>query len=102
MHSLLSLFAAHSPPAGSAIATMPMSEPKIFAARRVCLPLHLLPGINYHCPESADVTKKTMTIAIAMNDSTEENEMLQEIKQGQRHILLNSIGEVCGPWFIMR
>nr|QTX14341.1 hypothetical protein [Klebsiella pneumoniae] len=39
-----------------------------------------------------------MTIAIAMNDSTEENgEMLQEIKQGQRHILLNSIGEVCGP-----
>ncbi|CAM8329264.1 Uncharacterised protein [Salmonella enterica subsp. enterica serovar Typhi] len=23
--------------------------------------------------------------------------MLQEIKQGQRHILLNSIGEVCGP-----
>jgi uncharacterized membrane protein len=26
-----------------------------------------------------------------------EREMLQEIKQGQRHILLNSIGEVCGP-----
>lgn len=23
--------------------------------------------------------------------------MLQEIKQGQRHILLNSIGEACGP-----
>ena len=37
-----------------------------------------------------------------MNDSTEENGKCSEIKQGQRDILLNSIGEICGPWFIMR
>lgn len=48
-------------------------------------------------PESADVTKKTMTIAIAMNDSTEENGKCSgEIKQGKRNILLNGIGEVSG------
>ncbi|SLY07849.1 Uncharacterised protein [Klebsiella pneumoniae] len=73
--AIVTVCSALSPPARrSAIATMPMSEAQnircqtgVFATppdARVSTTI---------APESADVTKKTMTIAIAMNDSTEEN-----------------------------
>lgn len=73
--AIVTVCSALSPPARrSAIATMPMSEAQnircqtgVFATppdARVSTTI---------APESADVTKKTITIAIAMNDSTEEN-----------------------------
>lgn len=73
--AIVTVCSALSPPARrSAIATTPMSDAQkircqtgVFATppdARVSTTI---------APESADVTKKTMTIAIAINDSTEEN-----------------------------
>ena len=76
MHSLLSLFAAHLAlrQGEGAIATMPMSEAQNIRCQTGVFATPPVARVSTTiAPESADVTKKTMTIAIAMNDSTEEN-----------------------------
>lgn len=73
--AIVTVCSALSPPARrSAIATMPMSEAQNIRCQTGVFATPPVARVSTTiAPESADVTKKTMTIAIAMNDSTEEN-----------------------------
>ncbi|VFZ91960.1 Uncharacterised protein [Klebsiella pneumoniae] len=56
------------------MATIPMSEAQNIRCQTGVLATPPEASVSTTiAPESADVTKKTMTIAIAINDSTEEN-----------------------------